>query len=152
MIQFRTATQDHLPVIVHLLAQDALGTSREKDIHPLPQAYIDAFNRMKQQVGNSIIVALDQEQVIACLQLTIIHGISRFGTSRAQIEGVRVDRNYRGQRIGEALIRYAIEEAKQAGCTMMQLTTDKQREDAHRFYERLGFVASHDGMKLFWND
>ncbi len=148
MITFSTATQEQLPAIVHLLAEDPLGTTREKNIEPLPQEYIDAFKRMEQQVGNSIIVAIDKEKVIACLQLTIIHGISRFGTTRAQIEGVRVDRHYRGQRVGEALIRHAIEKSRQSGCTMMQLTTDKQRQDAHRFYERLGFVASHDGMKL----
>ncbi|WP_160037154.1 GNAT family N-acetyltransferase [Paenibacillus sp. An7] len=76
------------------------------------------------------------------------YGISRLGATRGQIEGVRVDKNYRGKGVGEKLFRFAINQAKTMGCEMVQLTTDKQRKDAHRFYERLGFIASHDGMKL----
>ncbi|PAF33524.1 GNAT family N-acetyltransferase [Paenibacillus sp. 7516] len=147
-MEFRTATLTHLPAIVRLLADDEMGATRERFIDPLPKEYVEAFAKIEQQIGNSIIIALDNNEVIGCLQLTIIPGIARLGTTRGQIEGVRIDRNYRGQGVGESLLQYAIHEAKSMGCELIQLTTDKKRKDAHRFYERLGFVASHDGMKL----
>ncbi|WP_153978772.1 GNAT family N-acetyltransferase [Paenibacillus xylanilyticus] len=147
-MEFRTATLTHLPAIVRLLADDEMGATRERFIDPLPNEYVEAFAKIEQQIGNSIIIALDNNGVIGCLQLTIIPGIARLGTTRGQIEGVRIDRNYRGQGVGESLFQYAIHEAQSMGCELIQLTTDKKRKDAHRFYERLGFVASHDGMKL----
>lgn len=151
-MEFKTATVHHLPAIVRLLADDELGVTRERYEHPLPKAYVDAFAKMNQQFGNSIIVALDNHEVIGCLQLTIIPGLARLGMTRGQIEGVRIDSGYRGKGVGEALLRYAINEARAMGCGMIQLTTDKKRKDAHRFYERLGFVASHDGMKLLLSE
>ncbi|MCG7381489.1 GNAT family N-acetyltransferase [Paenibacillus sp. ACRRY] len=151
-MEFRTATLTHLPSIVRLLADDEMGATRESFIEPLPKEYVEAFAKIEQQIGNSIIIALDNNEVIGCLQLTIIPGIARLGTTRGQIEGVRIDRNYRGQGVGESLFQYAIHEAKSMGCELIQLTTDKKRKDAHRFYERLGFVASHVGMKLALNN
>ncbi|KAA8745474.1 GNAT family N-acetyltransferase [Paenibacillus sp. UASWS1643] len=150
-MEFITATVDHLPAIVRLLADDEFGVTRERYEIPLPKEYIEAFAKIEQQIGNSIIVAMDKDEVVGCLQLTIIPGISRLGTTRGQIEGVRVGQGYRGRGIGESLFRYAINEAKSMGCDMIQLTTDKKRKDAHRFYERLGFVDSHDGMKLVFS-
>ncbi|MEK4436121.1 MULTISPECIES: GNAT family N-acetyltransferase [Paenibacillus] len=150
-MEFITATVDHLPAIVRLLADDEFGVTRERYEIPLPKEYIEAFAKIEQQIGNSIIVAMDKDEVVGCLQLTIIPGISRLGTTRGQIEGVRVGKGYRGRGIGESLFRYAISEAKSMGCEMIQLTTDKKRKDAHRFYERLGFVDSHDGMKLVFS-
>ncbi|MDQ0169296.1 GNAT family N-acetyltransferase [Paenibacillus tundrae] len=147
-MKFITATVEHLPAIVRLLTDDEFGATRERYEEPLPLEYIDAFARIEEQIGNSIIVAIDKEEVIGCLQLTIIPGIARLGTTRGQIEGVRVSHDYRGKGVGESLFNYAIDQAKAKGCEMIQLTTDKKRKDAHRFYERLGFVASHDGMKL----
>ena len=146
-MKFVTATAEHLSAIVRLLADDEFGAARERDEHPLPQAYVEAFAKIEQQTGNSIIIAVDKEEVVGCLQLTVIPGLSRLGATRGQIEGVRVDRAYRGRGVGESLFRYAMDEAKSMGCEMIQLTTDKKRKDARRFYERLGFVASHDGMK-----
>ncbi|HIV74086.1 MAG TPA: GNAT family N-acetyltransferase, partial [Candidatus Pseudogracilibacillus intestinigallinarum] len=99
------------------------------------------------QNGNQIIVAVEDGRIIGCLQLTIIPGLARLGMKRAQIEGVRVDRTYRGKKIGEQLFKEAISIAKTEKCGMVQLTTDKQREDAHRFYEKLGFISTHEGMK-----
>ncbi|RPK31376.1 GNAT family N-acetyltransferase [Paenibacillus xylanexedens] len=150
-MEFITATVDHLPAIVRLLADDEFGVTRERYEISLPKEYIEAFAKIEQQIGNSIIVAMDKDEVVGCLQLTIIPGISRLGTTRGQIEGVRVGQGYRGRGIGESLFRYAINEAKSMGCDMIQLTTDKKRKDAHRFYERLGFVDSHDGMKLVFS-
>jgi len=148
LIAFRTATEADLPAIVRLLADDPLGAARERDEAPLPQAYRDAFDSIQAQTGNEIILAVDGTEVIGCLQFTVVPGLSRLGAKRGQIEGVRVDRRYRGRRVGEILFRRAIERARETGCGLLQLTTDKTRPDARRFYERLGFVASHEGMKL----
>ncbi|WP_231637533.1 GNAT family N-acetyltransferase [Paenibacillus sp. FJAT-27812] len=147
-LNIRTATINELEGIVRLLVDDELGVSREQYELPLPQAYIDAFSEIQKQDGNSIVVAVENEEVIGCLQLTFIPGLARLGMKRAQIEGVRVDKQYRSKGIGEALFRYAINIAKESGCGLVQLTTDKKRSDAHRFYDRLGFVSSHEGMKL----
>jgi len=147
-MEIRTAVQHDLEAIVRLLVDDELGISREQFELPLPQAYIDAFAAIEQQSGNSIIVAVENQELIGCLQLTLIPGLARLGMTRAQIEGVRVAREHRSKGIGEQLFRHAIEVAKVAGCGLVQLTTDKKRNDAHRFYDRLGFVSSHEGMKL----
>jgi ribosomal protein S18 acetylase RimI-like enzyme len=121
---------------------------RERDETPLPVAYAEAFEAIRTQIGNEIILAVDGGAVIGCLQLTVIPGLSRLGARRAQIEGVRVDKRYRGKGVGEILFRHAIGRARDGGCGLVQLTTDKSRPEALRFYERLGFVASHEGMKL----
>lgn len=147
-MEIRTGTLSDLEGIIRLLVDDELGISRERFESPLPQAYIDAFAEIEQQIGNSIIVAVENNEVIGCLQLTFIPGLARLGMKRAQIEGVRVNKQYRSMGIGEALFRLAIDSAKASGCGLVQLTTDKKRKDAHRFYERLGFVSSHEGMKL----
>ena len=148
-VEFREATPEDLPQIVRLLAEDPLGAQRERAEQPLAQAYRDAFERMRRQPGNRILLAVEASgAVVGCLQLSIIHGLSRQGLTRAQIEGVRVARERRGAGIGEALLRHAIALAKREGCGLAQLTTDRRRDEAHRFYERLGFIASHLGMKL----
>ncbi len=148
MVAIRSATAADLTAIVRLLADDPLGAAREKFDEPLPEAYLEAFRAIEAQGGNEILVAESDGKVVGCLQFTVIPGLARLGMSRGQIEGVRVDRAWRGQGVGEALFRHAIERARAAGCGLVQLTTDKSRPDAHRFYERLGFVASHEGMKL----
>ncbi|MFB9326503.1 GNAT family N-acetyltransferase [Paenibacillus aurantiacus] len=140
-----------MPAIVRLLSEDELGSTRELVADPLPDAYTEAFASIQNQRGNAVLVAETNGEIIACLQLTFIPGLARQGMLRAQIEGVRVDGRYRGQGIGEQLFRHAIDAARREGCGMVQLTTDKQRPDAHRFYERLGFAASHEGMKLMLN-
>lgn len=147
-MEFRNAVADDLPAIVRLLADDELGATRERDEDPLPREYREAFAAMERQEGNSLIVAVQDGAVVGCLQLTFIAGISRLGMTRAQIEGVRVDRRYRSLGLGEALFRHAIERARQRACGLVQLTTDRSRGEAQRFYERLGFEASHLGMKL----
>lgn len=145
---FKTAHKEDLQAIVRMLADDDLGYQRESYEEPLPEAYYQAFTEMETQKGNQILLAMEGEIVVGCLQLIIIPGLARMGMKRAQIEGVRVNKEFRGQGTGEALFREAIAIAKSEGCGMVQLTTDKQRKDAHRFYERLGFAASHEGMKL----
>ncbi len=142
----REAAEADLVAIARLLADDGLGRGRERPGDP---AYARAFRAMSAQAGNVYLVAEETDGALAgCLQYTLIHGLSRTGASRAQIEGVRVSAARRGAGIGEALMRAAIARARADGCALVQLTTDRARADAHRFYERLGFVASHWGMKL----
>lgn len=141
----REATAADIEAIVLLLADDGLGRGRERPGDP---AYLAAFRAMSARPGNVFLVAEDAGGVIGCLQYTRIHGLSRTGAARAQIEAVRVRAGRRGEGIGERLIRAAIGRARAEGCSLVQLTTDRSRTDAHRFYERLGFVASHWGMKL----
>jgi ribosomal protein S18 acetylase RimI-like enzyme len=146
MIEFRDARAEDVPAIVRLLADDPLGAKRERTDDPAP--YLKAFDALTAQRGNDVIVGEEHGEFVACQQLLIVPGLSRQGATRAFIEGVRVSRSLRGKGTGEALVRHAIDKARAAGCRLVQLTSDKSRTDAHRFYERLGFKASHIGMKL----
>lgn len=144
----REAERHDLAAVVRLLADDALGAQRELVRDPVAPVYLQAFDEMGEQPGNDLLVAVLDEEVIGCLQLTIISGLSRRGVRRAQIEGVRVSSNYRGERVGEQLLLEALARARAAGCGLVQLTSDVSRLDARRFYERFGFKATHIGMKL----
>jgi GNAT superfamily N-acetyltransferase len=144
----RRATRQNLPRIVEMLADDAIGATREALADPLPREYWDAFDAIQTDPNQYLAVAELDGVVVGCLQLTFVPGLTRLGMWRAIVEGVRVDSARRGARIGETMLAWAIEEACRRGCGLIQLTTDKRRTDAHRFYERLGFVASHEGMKL----
>lgn len=144
----RKATEADLLAVVQMLADDQLGSTRECADAPLALYYREAFARMERQEGNDLYVAIKDGQVIGCMQLTFIAGISRKGMTRCQIEGVRVSTKVRAGGIGKAMIRYAIDLSRGQGCGLVQLTTDSKRKDAHRFYEDLGFIASHVGMKL----
>jgi ribosomal protein S18 acetylase RimI-like enzyme len=147
-ITIRTARREDVPAVVRLLADDPLGARREAPGETLPEAYGEAFAAMARQGGNALIVAEREGRIIGCLQLVIIPGLTRRGMMRAEVEGVRVAADERGRAIGERLMGEAVARARAAGCGLVQLTTDKTRIEAHRFYERLGFVASHIGMKL----
>jgi GNAT superfamily N-acetyltransferase len=142
----RRATRDDVPAIVALLVDDPLGATRETQAHP--EAYLQAFGAIDADPAHELVVLDDGGEVVGTLQLTLLPGLSRGGALRAQIEAVRVASSRRGQGLGEQLITWAIEEARRRGAVIVQLTTDSSRTDAHRFYERLGFVASHVGMKL----
>ena len=144
-VTVREARQGDLSAIAALLADDGLGRGREADDVAVYQA---AFARMSAQSQNVYLVADSAGEVLGCLQYTVIHGLSRAGASRAQIEGVRVAATARGKKIGETMMQVAIDRARHDGCTLIQLTTDQRRVDARRFYERLGFEASHFGMKM----
>lgn len=145
---FRPATISDLPDIVRMLADDFLGVQREQYEDPLPESYIKAFREIEADKNNHLIVAEKKSEVIGTLQLTYTPSISFRGGKRATVESVRVDEKYRGKGIGKELMLYAIGRAKEAGCISMQLTTNRDREDAHRFYRALGFEGSHLGMKL----
>lgn len=146
--RFRRATRDDIPAIVALLADDALGATRETPDDPLPAGYYDAYDAMARDPNNELIVVDDGGRVVGVLQMTYIPGITYRGGWRAQIEGVRVASTHRSGGLGGRLFRWAIERARARGCRLVQLTSDKSRPDAIRFYEALGFVASHEGLKL----
>lgn len=134
--------------MVRLLADDVLGSRRELVQDPVAPAYLRAFDELAGQPGNELLVAVKDDEVIGCLQLTIITGLSRRGMRRAQFESMRVSAAHRGAKVGELLVMDAIARARAAGCGLVQLTSDVSRTDARRFYERLGFKATHIGMKL----
>lgn len=141
---WREATRADVPAIVALLADDFLGQGRESlDMTP----YLAAFDAMAAEGTNRLIVGEDRGAVIACYQLTYISGLSLTAARRALLEGVRVAAAHRGQGIGEAMMTDAETRARDAGCSLMQFTTNKARSDAHRFYDRMGFTPSHIGYK-----
>lgn len=142
----RPARRDEVARIVAMLADDQLGAKREAtdDLSP----YLAAFDAIAADPNNDLLVWDEDGSVAGCLQLTFIPGLSRRGGWRMQVESVRVAREVRGRGVGEKMMAEVIAMAKARGCRTVQLTTDKSRKDAHRFYERLGFVASHEGMKL----
>lgn len=148
VVTLRRAERDDVHAIVAMLADDALGAAREELRDPLPQLYYDAFEEMARDPNNMLLIAEQNGETVGTLQMTFIVGLSRKGSRRALIEAVRVASGHRGKGLGRDIILQAIEFAREKGCAMVQLTTDKSRKDAHRFYESLGFVASHEGMKL----
>lgn len=145
---FRTATLDDLATIVRMLADDFLGQQRERFEDPLPDSYINAFREIDADPNNELIVAERDGEVVGTLQLTFTPSISFQGGKRCTVESVRVDERHRGKGIGREMMLWAIERAKQKKCVSMQLTTNADRADAHRFYENLGFAGTHLGMKL----
>lgn len=144
MIRFREATRQDVPAVVALLADDALGAAREgTDLAP----YLAAFDAMQAEGANILIVGEAAGRIVATCQLSFISGLSLRASRRAQVESVRVAADLRGRGIGAALMAEAEARARAAGCTLVQLTTNRARGDAHRFYERLGFTPSHLGFK-----
>ncbi len=147
-VTFRSAIRNDVPAIVRLLADDELGSQREQVREPLPPSYYAAFEQINSDANHQLVIAESSGQVIGTLHLIFLPSLSYQGGLRAQIESVRVDRKCRSIGIGSEMMRWAIECAKERGAHIMQLTTHKSRQDAHRFYERLGFEGSHLGMKL----
>ncbi|MFC8594459.1 GNAT family N-acetyltransferase [Streptomyces atroolivaceus] len=145
-LDIRPAVLAHLPAIVAMLADDPLGAQRESpgDLAP----YHAAFRRLADDPNQHLVVAVREDRVVGSLQLTIVPGLSRRGATRSVIEGVRVHADERSSGLGTQLIQWAVDESRRQGCQLVQLTSDATRTDAHRFYERLGFTASHVGFKL----
>lgn len=146
-LEIRRATFADLPAIVAMLADDPLGGSREDVSEPLLPAYLSAFAAIDADPDQMLAVMTDGDTVIGTLQLTFVRGLSRKGALRGQIEAVRIAAGRRGAGLGQELIQWAVEECGRRGCAMVQLTTDRSRKDAHRFYDRLGFEATHLGYK-----
>jgi len=147
-ITFRRAVGSDLVEIVPMLADDELGQFREDDTTPLNPAYVEAFSAINKDPNQRLIVVEDGGSIVGCLQLTFVPGLARLGMTRGQVESVRIANKYRGKGLGRKMMEWAITECRAHGCQLVQLTTDKCRENAREFYESLGFVASHEGMKL----
>ncbi|MCX4584170.1 GNAT family N-acetyltransferase [Streptomyces sp. NBC_01481] len=145
-LDIRPAVLDDIPAIVAMLADDPLGAQRESPDDLAP--YTAAFERLSQDPNQIQAVAVRSDQVVGTLQLTIVPGLSRRGSTRSIIEGVRIHADERGLGLGTRLIEWAIDESRRQNCQLVQLTSDTSRTEAHRFYERLGFEASHAGFKL----
>jgi GNAT superfamily N-acetyltransferase len=145
---FRRATEADVPAIIALLADDVLGSSREATGPESYPRYLNAFRGIDADVNQFLLVVDDGTAIAGTLQLTFIFGLAARGQRRGQIEAVRVASNRRGEKIGEAMINWAIEKCRQEQCGVVQLTTDKTRKEAHRFYDKLGFTPSHVGYKL----
>ncbi|PDT16929.1 GNAT family N-acetyltransferase [Rhizobium sp. J15] len=148
MYDFRLARQSDLAAIVRLLADDDLGSAREAVSDPIDARYVSAFAAIEADANQMLAVASDADaQIVGCLQLSFIPGLSRAGMWRGQIESVRIARDLRGSGLGSQFIEWAIARCAERGCGLVQLTSDKTRADSIRFYEKLGFVASHEGLK-----
>ena len=145
-LQIRPATAGDLAAIVAMLADDPLGAQRESPDDLTP--YTAALERLAQDPNQHLVVAVRADKVVGTLQLTIVPGLSRRGSTRSIIEGVRIHSEERGSGLGTQLIEWAVEESRRQDCSLVQLTSDATRTEAHRFYERLGFEASHLGFKL----
>lgn len=148
-VTLRAARPEDIPAIVALIAADQLGATRdgvryEADL----AAYLGAFEAIDADPAHILVVAESGGELVGTMQLSFLPGLARRGSLRAQIEAVRVADSTRGSGLGGAMMAWAIDEARRRGCALVQLTSDKSRTDAHRFYQRLGFVASHEGMKL----
>ena len=147
-IIFRDAVAEDLESLVAMLSDDELGATRENASLPLDKNYLTAFEQISRDSNNELIVAVLDEVIVGMLQLTVIQYLTHVGTARGLIESVRVKSDSRGSGVGQQLVAEAIKRARARGCGMVQLTTDKTRPDAIRFYRKLGFVGSHEGLKL----
>ncbi|MFD3550840.1 GNAT family N-acetyltransferase [Streptomyces goshikiensis] len=145
-LSIRPATEDDLPAIVAMLADDPLGATRESPDDLTP--YAAALKRLVEDPHQHVVVAVRGDRVVGTLQLTIVPGLSRKGATRSIIEGVRVHADERGSGLGTRFVEWAVDQSRRENCQLVQLTSDVTRTDAHRFYERLGFTASHVGFKL----
>ena len=145
----RPARRADVPALIELIAADQLGATRDgvRDQADL-DAYEAAFEAISEDPAHLLLVAEKAGAVVGTMQLSFLPGLARRGALRAQIEAVRVSASARGSGLGAAMMTWAIGESRRRGCALVQLTSDKSRTDAHRFYQRLGFVASHEGMKL----
>lgn len=151
-VEIREAVREDLPAIVALLADDPLGEQREVAADPLPPGYHQAFEEIEADPRQSLLVAEMGGRIVGTLQLSILPNLTYGGRRRAQVEGVRIAAEARGRGIGRALVERAKNTAIAAGCHMLQLTANRQRPQAVHFYERLGFVDSHHGLKLYLQD
>ena len=148
-LQFRLARKSDLPQLIQMLVDDRLGSFREDFSDPINPRYLAAFEAINADPNNELIVVEWQQQLAGMLQLTFIPYLSHMGSWRCMIEAVRVASQLRGRGFGTRMFQWSIDQARKRGCAMVQLTSNKQRSDAIRFYRALGFVDSHEGFKLY---
>ena len=147
-LSYRTASEEDLPYLVAMLADDQLGSTREDPSLPLNAGYLQTFASIDTDPNNELIVVSNDSQIVGMLQLTFIPYLTYMGSWRCLVEGVRIHAQYRGCGLGKQVLEYAIARALQRNCRLVQLTSDKKRTEALRFYASLGFTASHEGFKL----
>ena len=147
-MEFRKATIADVPMIISMIADDPLGSKREQFEDPLPQFYYDAFERIKNNNNVELTVVTEDENIIGTFHLSFLQYLTYKGGIRAQLEAVRVHKDYRGKGIGKKILEYVIQRSKERGCHLIQLTSDKKRPQAIEFYKSCGFVNSHEGFKL----
>ena len=147
-LKFRQATVIDIEALVRLLGEDALGAKREDLAVPLNQRYTDTFQQIRKDPNNELIVVELDGELVGMLQLTFIPYLTHTGSWRCLIEGVRIAANHRGKGLGAEFFNWAISRAREKEGSIVQLTSDKQRLGAIRFYESLGFNATHEGFKL----
>lgn len=150
-LTFRLATTEDLPEIISMLADDVYGAQRESVTEKISDKYLSAFKKIQEDPNQELTVAEINGNKVATFQLTFIQYLNFEGALRAQIEAVRTHSDYRGQGIGTKVLNYAINRAREKDCQLIQLTSDKRRTEAIKFYEKLGFKASHEGFKLKLN-
>lgn len=147
-MHMRLAVEADLPAILGLLSADPISASRAGQTAEVSERVRQAFSALQVTDDHALWVAEANGEVVGTYQLSMLPGLARDGMWRALVESVHVRADQRGMGVGERMMRHAIEQARARGCGLLQLTSDKRRTDAHRFYQRLGFVASHEGMKL----
>ena len=150
-LTFRDALEKDLPLMVEMLADDELGSQREDTSNPLNPSYLSAFKSIVVDPNNELIVVEEEGNIIGMLQLTFIPYLSHRGSWRCLVEGVRIHKNFRGDGIGTRVFEWVIQYAREKEVKILQLTSDKQRQDAIRFYEGFGFKSTHEGFKLKFN-
>lgn len=148
-LTYRKATIDDLPSIVSLLSDDELGQTRELNSSDLDKRYVDAFHRITTDTNQYLMVVILNDDIVGTCHLTFMPSLTQIGTTRMQIEAVRVASTHRGQKIGEWMLKSALKIARLNHASLIQLTTDKKRTNAKRFYENFGFKATHEGMKYY---
>ena len=148
-LTFRQADEADLPFIVKLLTEDAVRVTDDKPDEPFHPRYVAALRELEADPNQLMMVALLDDETVGTIQLTFIPGISSLGQKRCLVEAVHIAPAHRSKGLGSEMIQWAIAQARERGCGMVQLTSNKKRLDAHRFYERLGFLKSHEGFKLY---
>ena len=148
-LTFRRAVEADLPFIVKLLTEDAVRVTDDRPDEPFHPRYVAALRELEADPNQMMMVAMLDGETVGTIQLTFIPGISGLGTKRCLVEAVHISPAHRSKGLGSEMIRWSIEQARERGCGMVQLTSNKKRLDAHRFYERLGFLKSHEGFKYY---
>jgi GNAT superfamily N-acetyltransferase len=148
-LTYRKAVEADLPFIVKLLSDDAVRATDDRPDEPFHPRYVAALRELEIDPNQMMMLAMLGDETVGTIQLTFIPGISGLGTKRCLLEAVHIAPTHRSKGLGSQMIQWAIEQARQRGCGMVQLTSNKKRLDAHRFYERLGFLKSHEGFKYY---
>lgn len=148
-LTFRKAVESDLPFIVKLITEDAVRVTDDKPDEPFHPRYVTALRELEADPNQMMVVAVLDGETVGTLQLTFIAGIAALGLKRCLVEAVHISPAHRSKGLGSEMMQWAIAQARDRGCGMVQLTSNKKRLDAHRFYERLGFLKSHEGFKYY---